>query len=370
MQKDIIISLGTNLGNREENLYKALSLLENETTTIIEISKVYETPSWGYKGNSFYNACARINSFLDPHELLKELLKVEEILGRKRNKKNRYQDRVIDLDILFFGDKIMSTKDLKIPHSKLHLRNFILLPLIELTPKLIHPVLKITIKELHQICPDNSYASKVNIDLNYPPIFDSFPYLSIEGNIGVGKTTLAKMISENYKIKLQLENFSENPYLKLFYENPEKYAIRLENHFLEDRFTNHIKFWNKKHQAVVSDFCLYKCLVFAKTTLRKNDFYLLKKKFYSKIKSKKKPSLIIFLKASTSHLFKQIKKRDRNYEKEIKQDYLKALDKNYKNIFKKISVPLLEYSVESIDFEKDEIEFKKILRVIFKKSFF
>ena len=77
MQKDIIISLGTNLGNREENLYKALSLLENETTTIEKISTVYETPSWGYEGNSFYNACARINSFLDPHELLKELLKIE-----------------------------------------------------------------------------------------------------------------------------------------------------------------------------------------------------------------------------------------------------------------------------------------------------
>ena len=107
MQNDIIISLGTNLGNREENLYRAISLLENESITIIEISSVYETTSWGFKGNSFYNACARINTFLSPNELLKELLKVEEILGRKRNKKNGYQDRLIDLDILFYGDEII-----------------------------------------------------------------------------------------------------------------------------------------------------------------------------------------------------------------------------------------------------------------------
>lgn len=367
---DIIISLGTNLGNREENLHKALSLIEDDSISIIEISNVYETPSWGFKGGSFYNACAIINCLLDPQKLLKKLLKVEKILGRKRKTKKGYQNRLIDLDILFFGDKIMSTKDLKIPHSKLHLRNFILIPLIELVPKLIHPILKHNIKELYQICPDNSNVSKVNVDLSFPPIFNSYPYISIEGNIGVGKTTLAKMISKHYKIKLQLENFSENPYLDFFYNNPEKYAIRVENYFLEDRFEKHINFWKKNHHAVIADYCLYKCLVFAKTTLRKNDFYLLKKKFYSKIKSKKNPSLIIFLKASTSQLFKQIKKRNRIYEKEIKQDYLKALAKNYKNIFKKTSLPLLEYPVESIDFEKDEIEFKKILRVIFKKSFF
>ena len=370
MQKDIIISLGTNLGNREENLYRAISLLENKTITIIEISSAYETPSWGFKGNSFYNACARINTFLSPYELLKELLKVEEILGRKRNKKNGYQDRVIDLDILFYGDEIIFSNELKVPHSKLHLRNFILLPLIELTPKLIHPILKITIKELYHICPDDSFASKVNIDLNFPPIFDSFSYISIEGNIGVGKTTLAKMISKNYKINLQLENFSTNPYLELFYENPKKYAFRLENHFLVDRFTNHTKFWQKKPQAVVSDFCLYKCLVFAKTNLSKNKFSLFNQKFNIDMKNKKNPNLIFFLKSSTSQLLKQIKMRERNYEQEIKQEYLDNLDKNYSNILNKIFIPYVEYSVEGIDFENDEIEFKKILRVIFKKSFY
>ena len=178
------------------------------------------------------------------------------------------------------------------------------------------------------------------------------------------------MISNNYKIKLQLENFSKNPYLEPFYKNPKKYAFRLENHFLEDRFTNHTKFWHKKHQAVVSDFCLYKCLVFAKTNLSKNKFSLFNQKFYTDIKNKKNPNLIFFLKSSTSQLLKQIKMRERNYEQEIKQEYLDNLDKNYSNILKKIFIPYIEYSVEGIDFENDEIEFKKILRVIFKKSFY
>ena len=125
---------------------------------------------------------------------------------------------------------------------------------------------------------------------------------------------------------MQLENFSENPYLELFYENHKKYAFRLENHFLEDRFGNHTKFWHKKHQAVVSDFCLYKCLVFAKTTLSKNKFSLFNQKFYADIKNKKNPNLIFFLKSSTSQLLNQIKMRERNYEQEIKQEYLDNLD--------------------------------------------
>ena len=193
--------MGTNLGNREENLYRAISLLENKAITIIEVSSAYETPSWGFKGNSFYNACARINTFLSPYKLLKELLKVEEILGRKRNKKNGYQDRVIDLDILFYGDEIIFSNELKVPHSKLHLRNFILLPLIELTPKLIHPVLKITIKELYHICPDDSFASKVNIDLNFPPIFDSFSYFMSSGFSLAIKSAKSEIKNKTKKIQ-------------------------------------------------------------------------------------------------------------------------------------------------------------------------
>ena len=125
MLEPIIISLGSNIGNRIGFIYKALALIEEHPVTIRELSNVYETPSWGFDSTPFYNACAILKTSLKPNILLKILLNVEDKLGRKRNADKGYQDRTIDLDLLFYNNEIICSKDLKIPHPKLHLRNFV-----------------------------------------------------------------------------------------------------------------------------------------------------------------------------------------------------------------------------------------------------
>ncbi len=369
MLEPIIISLGSNIGNRIGFIYKALALIEDHPITIRELSNVYETPSWGFESSHFYNACAILKTSLKPNALLKILLDVEDKLGRKRNSERGYQDRIIDIDLLFYKNEIIYSKDLKIPHPKLHLRNFILKPLLDIAPKFKHPVLRKTITELNYHQLDKIKIDKANIDLSLPPIFKSFPFISIEGNIGVGKTTLAKMISKKYNIKFYSEDYNSNPHLENFYKDPSMHALSTETFFLNNRFENDKIFWQQNNDKVVADFCFFKCLVFAKQNLKNNDYESFKKDFDNKMDKIKIPSLVVLLTKNFKELEQQIKKRDRSFEKEIKLSYLKKLEKGYHLIIKNFEFPILEYSLDNIDFNKNQFEFEKILRAIFRASF-
>ena len=369
MLEPIIISLGSNIGNRIGFIYKALALIEDHPITIRELSNVYETPSWGFESTHFYNACAILKTSLKPNALLKILLDVEDKLGRKRNSERGYQDRIIDLDLLFYKNEIIYSKDLKIPHPKLHLRNFILKPLLDIAPKFKHPVLRKTITELNYHQLDKIKIVQANIDLSLPPIFKSFPFISIEGNIGVGKTTLAKMISKKYNIKFYSEDYNSNPHLENFYKDPSMHALSTETFFLNNRFENDKIFWQQNNDKVVADFCFFKCLVFAKQNLKNNDYESFKKDFDNKMDKIKIPSLVVLLTKNFKELEQQIKKRDRSFEREIKLSYLKKLEKGYHLIIKNLEFPILEYSLDNIDFNKNQFEFEKILRAIFRASF-
>ena len=369
MLEPIIISLGSNIGNRIGFIYKALALIEDHPVTIRELSNVYETPSWGFESTSFYNACAILKTSLKPNVLLKILLDVEDKLGRKRNSERGYQDRIIDLDLLFYKNEIIYSKDLKIPHPKLHLRNFILKPLLDIAPKFKHPVLRKTITELNYHQLDKIKIVQANIDLSLPPIFKSFPFISIEGNIGVGKTTLAKMISKKYNIKFYSEDYNSNPHLENFYKDPSMHALSTETFFLNNRFENDKIFWQQNNDKVVADFCFFKCLVFAKQNLKNNDYESFKKDFDNKMDKIKIPSLVVLITKNFEELEQQIKKRDRSFEREIKLSYLKKLEKGYHLIIKNFEFPILEYSLDNIDFNKNQFEFEKILRAIFRASF-
>ena len=369
MLESIIISLGSNIENRIGFIYKALALIEDHPVTIGELSNVYETPSWGFDSTPFFNACAILKTSLKPDALLKILLNVEDKLGRKRNADKGYKDRTIDLDLLFYKNEIICSKDLKIPHPKLHLRNFVLKPLLDLAPKFKHPVLHKTISELNYHQLGKIKIVQKNFDLRLPPIFKSYPFISIEGNIGVGKTTLAKMISKNYKVKFYSEDYSSNPHLENFYKDPIKHALRTESFFLNNRFENDKIFWQQNNDKVVADFCFFKCLVFAKQNLKKNDYNTFKKDFDSKMDKIKIPSLLIFLTKNFKELEKQIKKRNRSFEREIKLTYLKKLEKGYNLIINNFEFPILEYSLDNIDFSKNHFAFEKFLRAIFRASF-
>ncbi len=147
MEHEVFISFGTNLGNRLLNLRTAISILAGDCCRWIALSKVYETPPWGYLDQPpFLNMAGRARTFLDPQTLLRTLKDVEVWMGRMPT--FRWGPRLIDLDILFYDDLVLDTPPLVIPHPRLHERAFVLVPLLDVAPDWLHPTLKRTVAEL------------------------------------------------------------------------------------------------------------------------------------------------------------------------------------------------------------------------------
>ena len=142
----VYLALGTNLNDRSANLRAAIEALPSKINVIAE-SKVYETPPWGYENQpAFLNMAVKCETNLEPESLLKRLKQLEVQLGREQS--FRWGPRLIDIDILFYNDLILKSESLTIPHPRLHERAFVLVPLADIAPDFIHPVLKKTIKEL------------------------------------------------------------------------------------------------------------------------------------------------------------------------------------------------------------------------------
>jgi 2-amino-4-hydroxy-6-hydroxymethyldihydropteridine diphosphokinase len=142
------ILLGTNLGNREENLEKAIEKISRFCIRIIVRSSVFETAPWGFESdNLFLNQVIWIETQLNAYELLDKLIKTEKQLGRKRIGTG-YHSRTIDLDILYFNDEIIQSESLTIPHPRLHTRSFTMVPMAEIAPNFIHPGLQCSQKEI------------------------------------------------------------------------------------------------------------------------------------------------------------------------------------------------------------------------------
>ncbi len=139
--------MGTNLGDRPAHLQQAIVEIERNIGSILNCSSVYETEPWGVTDQpSFYNQVLKVATTLDPLQLLTATLAIEKEMGRVRAE--RYGARIIDIDILFFDDLVINTDQLTIPHPRITERNFVLAPLAEIAPDLVHPVLHQTISEI------------------------------------------------------------------------------------------------------------------------------------------------------------------------------------------------------------------------------
>ena len=146
MKKDIFLALGTNLGDREANLRQAKHLLASRVKVEQE-SVIYITPPWGYADQpEFLNQVIKVRTCLNPSKLLKALKSIENKMGREKT--IRYGPRLIDLDILFYGQRVVQKKNLCIPHPRLHERAFVLVPLCEIAPDFTHPIFKKTARDL------------------------------------------------------------------------------------------------------------------------------------------------------------------------------------------------------------------------------
>ena len=160
-----------------------------------------------------------------------------------------------------------------------------------------------------------------------------YNFICIEGNIGVGKTTLIKKLAEHYKSRSFFEEFNENPWLPLFYQNPKDTALALELSFLTDRCKQLLQIEKENAPKMISDYCLDKCLLFTEANLSTDDFNTYKKLFNRISATIKKPDMVIVLNTSVESLLNNIKLRGRDYEQSIQASYLEQLNKSYIHFF-------------------------------------
>ena len=156
----VYLSIGSNKGNRSVLINKATDEIEKKIGIIISRSSIYQSKSWGFDSNDFYNLCLLIDTDIVPKSLLVNLKKIEKSMGRE-DIDGSYSDRFIDIDILFYDNIITDSEDLKIPHPKIEIRKFVLVPMLEIADDYVHPILNKTIKELYNDCSDQDIPLKI-----------------------------------------------------------------------------------------------------------------------------------------------------------------------------------------------------------------
>lgn len=190
-------------------------------------------------------------------------------------------------------------------------------------------------------------------------------YLVIEGNIGTGKTSLAGQLAAQYDAKLVLERFADNPFLPKFYENQARYAFPLELSFLADRFqqlNDELKPRELFRQQTIADYILSKSLVFAQVTLKEDEFNLYQRLFQIIHSQLPKPDLLVYLHKDVTRLQENIRKRGRNYEQDIPDDYLQRLEKGYWDFLKSLQQQrILIIDTNELDFVNNPEHYSRML---------
>lgn len=375
-QHQVILSLGSNQGNRLENITNCIEQLHKKIGTIIKVSKLYETPSWGFDSDAFYNCAVILHTHKTPLQVLEQVLALEEDLGRIRQAVEGYQPRVIDIDVIAFDDDIIASEKLIVPHPEMQNRMFVLLPMRDLNLDWRHPILQKYLHELLVLSEDKS-ACKVVQKLANPLSeirLDNFNYIAIEGNIGAGKTTLTNKLAEDFNAKTVLERFADNPFLPKFYQDQNRYAFPLEMSFLADRYqqiSDDLAQFDLFKDFIVADYHIFKSLIFAKVTLAEDEYRLYRNLFDIIYKEMPKPDLYIYLYQSTEKLLENIKQRGRSYEQEIPAEYLIKINSGYLDYIKsQKDLNVLIIDVTNRDFLDNQEDYAYILEEIKNKISF
>ncbi|MBI3139194.1 MAG: deoxynucleoside kinase [Sphingobacteriales bacterium] len=197
-----------------------------------------------------------------------------------------------------------------------------------------------------------------------------YHFITIEGNIGAGKTTLAHLLSKHYNARLILEQFADNPFLPKFYEKPEQYAFPLELFFMAERFKQQKELLQQKdmfQSLTISDYLFTKCLLFAKVTLPEDEFRLYQRLFEIIHQQLIQPDILVYLHAPVSKLQANIRKRNREYEQNIQDDYLFNIQETYTHYIKQHNIKTLFVDASNADFLGNEKHLQVILDALDKE---
>lgn len=198
-----------------------------------------------------------------------------------------------------------------------------------------------------------------------------YKFITIEGNIGAGKTTLTHMLSKDFNYKIILEEFSDNPFLPFFYNNPERYAFPVELFFMAERHKQLQEELAKKdmfQQSVVADYFFLKTLLFAKNNLNEEEYRLFQRLFDVLNQSFASPDILVYLHRPVDKLLKSIKNRGRSYEQDIKAEYLNEIQSAYFAFFKTdVNFPVLIINLDEADFLNEKATYDKVIGLINKE---
>jgi deoxyguanosine kinase len=288
---------------------------------------------------------ARVNTALSPEQLFQRLVSIENSLGRTREAK--WSPRTIDLDLLLFGNKVINTSDLTVPHRQMHLRSFVLKGLCELDSRIIHPVLNRTVKELAQRLNGRDFVLQADI----PQL------VSIAGVIGVGKTTLARELSTALGCKLMLEAYDTNPFMPKVYAGKKELALDSQLYFLASRIEQLNKDSLSPGRVVISDYIFEKENIYAERLLDTEQQVLYKSLSRHLAGNVAKPVLVIYLQDSVESCLERIHKRNRPYEQKIEPQFLKTLDSDYEKLFTNWSTcPVIREQTCTLDHLAQSVE--------------
>jgi deoxyadenosine/deoxycytidine kinase len=194
-----------------------------------------------------------------------------------------------------------------------------------------------------------------------------YHFITVEGNIGAGKTTLSHLLAKHFNARLVLEEFADNPFLPKFYENPTQYAFPLELFFMAERFKQ-LKDMLHSHDLfqtiTVSDYLFTKCLLFAKVNLSDDEFRLYQKLFDIMYQQMMQPDILIYLHAPVAKLQQNIRKRNRPYEQNISNDYLYNLQETYSAYIRQHPIKTLLVDASNADFLNNPAHLKVILEAL------
>ena len=329
------IGLGSNLGDRENYIDEALKMIAGaEHVDFCRVSDIIETVALSSSEQpKFLNAVAELKTTLSAADLHKMLTKIENKLGRAR--RGHWWSRTIDLDLLLFGEEILESPDLTIPHQQMHLRSFVLKGLCQLNGEMLHPVMKVSFNELYERLNGCDFA----LDPDKPQL------VSIAGNIGAGKTTLAKKLAEWFGCELLLEPYDKNPFLPDVYAGKKELALDSELYFLTSRARQLDPNKLEDGRICISDYVFDKELIFARRLLNRQQIAL-HKEIYPKFTAQVTvPAMVIYMHDPAQNCLERIHSRNRPYEQQIELQFLRWLDSDYEQLFKQWkSCPVIRMS--------------------------